>query len=326
MKNSCFNVGEIVYKIPDVSPDAIAEVVESLCESNSLTIDEIAVYINKTPIYAKRVVSACEQLELLTLENNIAKSTTNSLDLGKATKEQRPEVFKTSLIMFSPFILFAKLIMKGDNLEDSARKVKVIFKVPESVKIIESTLRRWGTYTGLLIKEKNTYRIKFTVQEIDEEYLKELIDATHDKFKAQMFIANKLDDTAFSYLTNVEKERFIKALQKYREEPEDAAKDASNSFESFLFRVGEDHELETEKFIGIEVIANSLKSSNIILEQHRKICAYHSALRNAANHGVDKTMGVPWKIESDASLELILSELTTIRSILRYINKKELVI
>ena len=319
-------VGEILYKIPDASPDAIGEVVEALCESTSLTIEEISIYINKTQTYAKRVISAGEQLELLTVENDVVKSTINSIDLGKASKEQRPEVFKKSLIMFSPFILFAKLIMKGDNLEDSARKVKVIFKVPESTKIVESTLRRWGTYTGLLIKEKESYRLVFTEQEIDEEYLKELIEATHDRFKAQLFIANKLDDYAFSYLTNIEKERFIKALQKYRDEPEDAAKDASNSFESFLFRVGEEHSLDTSGFNGIEVIANSLKGSNIILEQHRKICSYHSALRNAANHGVDRILGIPWRIESDASLELILSELTTIRSILRFINNNELII
>jgi len=316
----------LIYKVPDASVSAICEIIEALRERSNLTPSEIAKYLSKTETYAKRIVDACVQLGLVKIENNFTKMTIDAIDLAKATKEQRSDVFKKTLIMFPPFILFAKLIMKGNTLNDSARKVKVIFKIPESENIIESTLRRWGVFSKLIMKKNNQFVLAYTEEEIDAEYLKELIEATHDEFKAQLFIANKLDDYAFSYLTNNEKARFIKALQKYQNEPEDAAKDASNSFESVLFRICTNHSIDTSRLNGIQQIADSLKGNNIILEKHRKICSYHSALRNAANHGIEREIGLPWRIETDASLELVLSELTTIRSILKFINNNELVI
>lgn len=311
-------------RIPDVSAEAIGEVVESLSHRQPLSKQEVAEYLGRTKVYISSALTAAEQLGLVVRKDSTFLLTSQASDIVKTFGDQRRIAFKKALVRFDAFVTFAMFLARGNSIEEAARKVKVIFEIEDPTEIISKTLRSWGAYTRVLIKTKaGRYETEITAEELDEHYLKNLQDAIEDEMKARLFIASKLRARTFAFLSEAEKTYAVSAMLKHRTQPEDAVKDAEKCFESFLTRLAVADQVNISGVSGIEQLGNALKSVDSILEQHRKLCSYHAVFRNAADHALDKVTLKPWNIEADSALEIILSTLTAMRSMHSYVDSKD---
>ena len=74
-------------RIPNVSADAIGEVVESLSQRQPLTEKEVAHYIGKSERYTSRALIAAEELGLIRKDINEFTLLSSAYDLAKAKKD-----------------------------------------------------------------------------------------------------------------------------------------------------------------------------------------------------------------------------------------------
>jgi len=309
----------IVY----AAAEAIADVAEAaLHKSDGLSVQELAEYLNKSKRYALDVLAAASDLGIVVQEGERYRITPEGSDLGKASLDQRPIAFRKFLIRFDPFVIFASLLLKGYSVDDSARRVKVIFSAPEALPVVINALRSWGKYSGIITRGPEGDQVSgITEQKLTEQYLEELIEALQDEWHSKLFIAGKVRDGAYAFLTETDKTYLINALRKYRDYPDDSMKDIGNALENFLRKVAIDKSLPNvvdQK--GIGQLANLLRAKRSILEEHKKMCDYVNVFRIAADHGNNPESLKPWKIERDSALEAFLSNLTTIRSVFSYVN------
>jgi hypothetical protein len=319
------------YRVAYVSPDTLAEAAEGAFHTpGGLTVEGVARYLKASDRYAANVIISGVQLKILEQDGNIIKVTPDGTDLAKAAKDQRGVAFKKLLVRFDPFIVFAMLVMKKNQLEDAARKVKVIYKIPDSENNILTAFRSWGIFAEVIVRsESGEYVIGITEERLSEQYLKDLVQAVQSEFTARLFVSSKVREHAYSYLGDEEVDWFVGALMKFGTESEDAVRELGNAFETFLRRLGTDQKVPNiSKTNGIGELASSLKSAqnrlgtgSIILEQHKKLCEGVGVYRNAADHGIDKVTLKPWRIEKDAALEAILLCLTTVRSVFTFVEK-----
>jgi hypothetical protein len=313
----------VLKRIVYASPEAISDVAEgAFHRADGLSMDEIAEYLGKSARYAADVAAAAVSLGILALKDGRYKTSQEASDLAKASFDQRPLVFRKFLIRYDPFVIFATLIVKGYKVDDSARRVKVIFSVTEPLSMVINALRSWGRYAGIIEHSQQGERIVgVTEEKLTEQYLEDFIRALQDEFHAKLFIASKIGDAAFAFLKETEKTYLINSLQKYRDHPDDSMKDVGNTLENFLRNVATERTLPTTQAQkGIGQLANILRANRVILEEHKKMCDYVNIFRIAADHGNHPETLQPWKIESDSALEAFLSNLTTIRSIYSFVS------
>jgi len=317
------------YKLAAISPETLAEAAEGAHQKlGGLSLEEISHYLNAGSIRtAQRVAIAGTQLRILVEVDGRFHATQDGVDLAKASLDQRPGIFKKFLVRFDPFVVFAMLIMKKNALESAARKVKVIYDIPEEESTILQALRSWGLYSGILEKTKAGFAVGITEERLTEQYVHDLLQAIQSEWTARLFISSKVREYAYAYLGDEEKSQLVEALMKFGTDSEKAVQQLGKSFETFLRRLDKDNERAGDmRANGIGQIANQMKAKRIIVEQQRKLCDAIAVYRNAADHGIDPDLMKHWKIENDASLEAILLGLTTIRSIYTFVQKQELVI
>ena len=316
----------IVY----ASPEALSDIAEAaLHKQDGLSIPEVAEYLDASIKYATDVTIAAVNLGILVVKEGKYLLNLTATDLAKAAKNQRSLLFRKFLINFDPFVIFASLLLKGNNVEDSARRVKVIFSVPESLTIVLKTLRSWGLFSGVISQGPTGEQVTGikSEEELNEQYLQEFIRALKDEWHAKLFIAGKVRDGAYVFLNEVDKTNLVNSLKKYRDYPDDSMKDIGNVLENFLRKIGSEKQLTglvDQK--GIGQLANFLRTKNVILEEHKKMCNYVNIFRIAADHGSHPEILRPWKIEKDSALEAFLSNLTTIRSIYAFTGTSDLIL
>jgi hypothetical protein len=316
------------YHLPDVSASIIMETVEGICHAkdNGLTIPKIAEYIGKTETYAQRAVGACLQLGMIKENNGCFVCTPDAMDITRANKEQRPMIFRKFLQRYNPFILFVMLMSKDNSPEVAARKVRTIYSISGGSEITLRALLGWGIYSDLLTKSKGNVILKIEPETLSAEYVRELLEALESDIKARVYIARKLGDEVFGYLRQDEVDYITKALRKHEEDPRNSVDDAGRAFEDFLRRLAIDNKVDVCDCTGIGQIADRLLSEKKILDKQHKMCMHINSVRIAAAHGKEPKTLEPWKINADAVLEIILTILTTIRSIHSYVFKQDRII
>lgn len=312
------------YKIPEVTADKIMEVVEGVSYkgSDGLDVQATAKYLGKTTVYAKRALNASNQLGFTELKDAKYILVKDAADASRASKEQRPVIFRKFLQRFDPFILFIVLVGRGNSIEDAARKVKVIYDLDAGIKIITSTLIGWGEYAQVIKREKGTVILQIETEKLSAEYIRELLEAMEHDVKARMYIAGKLGDDVFGYMHQDELDFLVKAIREHQGDPRGSIDDAGRAFEDFLRRIATDKTVTVTQCKGIQELADALRGDRKIDTKHLEICKAINSLRIAAAHSKDRNSGEKWILKEDAAIECILITLTTIRSIYNYIFKQ----
>lgn len=322
-------------KIPKVTAKMMMQIVEGLAiaESKGLTLADACKFGGISDVYAKRALDAIVLLQMGTLRGDRYFADAECNIVTKANSAQWPMIFRKFLQRFDPFILFIRLVGKGDIPGDAARKTSAIYSIESPVEIISSFLLGWGEYANILeTGHKGRLKLK-EVETVDadrleaEQYLKELIQALESDFIARIYISGKLGDEAFAFVDHADVEFMVSAIREHAEDSRGAIENIGRAYEDFLRKVGTAKSsiiVKGQKISdckGIGQLIDTLKVNGIIHEKHYDLSSYVNAMRLASAHGMEAATNLTWTIKPDAAIETILTALTGIRSIHSYVFK-----
>lgn len=319
------------FAIWKVSPEFMLDVAKVVASSpHPLTKKDLLRSFRKSGVYISNALSQCVELGLVRFENNVYTSSDEYRDLIK--RSDRGQLFlplRKALQRYPPFLLYIDFISKGYPSEESAIMTRGVFRIQSSVEIIERTFRNWGLITQLIeIGAANRLSIPEAEEGLPSEYVKRLMKALRADLQARIFIIEMISQQAFVYLTEkgIGIEELSEALLGYETNPKTSANKACQTFEHFLFKLGEDVGANVSSCNGVIEYAEAIRGANkAILKNQLHLCHGIGGLRNMAHHDPDKETGKPWTFTPQGAIISSLIVPTMIRNLYLYWkeNKQE---
>ena len=104
-------------------------------------------------------------------------------------------------------------------------------------------------------------------------------------------------------------------LRRFHADPGEVAGRVARLLEGYL--ASRFHEAHADERIpsGVGKLVVRLRQDRAVLSAHVDICRALGALRNAADHAVDRDTSRPWALTSEAALAAVLLALVSIRSL-----------
>jgi hypothetical protein len=318
------------FVIPEVSPALVMDVCKYVTSAPSpIDKSNLLGCFKVGKEYVNRAVKVALQLHLLEETQGKLTSSQRWRDtIRKAHKEELYLPFRGALQDYPPFLVYADLLSKGYDSSDAAFATRGIFAISSSPQIAEKTLRWWGLYSKTIEQDVSTKKLRLTIdtEKLLAEYVKALLESLESDFKAKIFIVDRLTTELFAYLTtkNISIQQLVDSLRGYEQAPAECVNKASKLLELYLYKIGEDNNIDVTKCRGIGELADTLrqKTPPLLLKNQLNICHGLSAVRNVSSHGVDPETGKEWKVNTDAALGTILLIPITMRSIHLYVSKK----
>lgn len=316
------------FAVYDVSADFMMDTAKVVASSpHPLTKKDLVKSLHKNEKYVSRAVSQCLQLGLVCIQNGEYVSSDRFRDLIKRSdKSQLHIALRKSLQSYPPFLLYCDFISKGYLTEQAANMTAGIFRIESPY--VERVFRNWGLQT-FLIKGDAAGNLSIPEAErgLTPEYVGNLIKALGADLQAKIFLIETMSQQAFAYLTekSINIEDLSDALVNYEKDSKTSAFKACQTFEHFLFKVGEDVNVDVKTRNGIIEYADAIKSSgdDAILRNQLHICHGIGGLRNMANHSPDKDTGKEWNFTPQGAIISSLIVPTMIRSLYLYWKEKK---
>jgi hypothetical protein len=313
------------YIVLDVSAEFIMNIAKAISSSpHPLSKDDLLNSFNKSSQYISNAISQCLQLGLINDQNGFYISNDKYRDLIKrADKSQLYIPLRQALQCHPPFLLYLDFISKGYSSDESSNMTAGIFRIQSSKKIVEKNYRNWGIQTELIEYDSSgKLSIPEAEQGLPSEYIESLMKALRADMQAKIFLIETLSQQVFIYLTqkNIGLEDLSDALIKYETDSEISINKASQTFEHFLYKLGEDTKVNMKSCNGIIQYSDTIRSNSngVILNNQNHICHGIGGLRNMSHHDPDKETGKEWTFTPQGAIIASLLVPTTIRSIYLY--------
>lgn len=312
----------------DVSAEFMMNVAKAVASSpHPLSRDDLLRSFRKSRVYILNGLSQCVQLGLVCVQNGLYVSGERHRDLIK--RSERSQLYlslREALQRYPPFLLYIDFISKKYSSEESATMTRGIFRIESSEKIVEKSFRTWGIFAQLISKEKdNRLSIPEAEKGLPSEYVESLLKALRADLQAKIFLIETMSQQAFVYLTKkgIGLEDLSDALINYETDSKTSANKACQTFEHFLYKLGEDEGANVKTLNGIMEYANAIRGlkKDIILNNQLHLCHGIGGLRNMAHHDPDKETGNPWIFTPQGAIISSLIVPTMIRSL--YLHWKE---
>lgn len=321
------------YSVPDVSGEFVMDVAKVLANSpNPMSKEAMHNCFPqlKTLAYTENALDVCIQLGLAEqLNDGFVSASANRTDLKKATRNQLYSLFQQHIMNYPPFLLYIDFGSKGYTSADSAAKTRGILAVRGSLNVVESSLRRWGTFSQLLDydRSKDTITVKVTIPKLTAEYVQLLLKAMEAKLKIKLFLIDLLGPEVFAYLDSkgITVDNLSNALEDFEKDPRGAATKSTLTLESFLYKLGQDTGVNVAKSSGIIELVDALRDNGKnpkILAKHQQIGYGLGGIRNIAGHDPDKESGKSWTVTPTGGLLTTLLVPAAIRSIYLYHSER----
>jgi len=281
----------------------------------------------KSKVYVSNALSQCLQLGLIISQDSVYVSSEKYRDLIK--RSDRSQLYlplREALQRYPPFLLYIDFISKGYSSKESAKMATGIFRMQSSEKIAERSFRNWGLRTYLIEKDSSgALHIPEAEKGLPSEYVESLMKALRADLQARIFLIETMTQQAFVYLTEkgIEIDDLSDALINYENDPKASANKACQTFEHFLFKVGEDVGANVEDCNGVMEYADAIRRTKEILRNQLHLCHGVGALRNMAHHDPDKETGKPWIFTPQGAIISSLIVPTMIRSLYLYWKEKK---
>lgn len=316
------------YAIYDVSAEFIMDVAKVISSAPyPLNKNDVKESFDRSNVYINSAINQGFQLGLIKINDNdeFFSSEKYSSLIKQSIRSQHPIQFRSALQKYPPFLLYVDFISKGYSSKESANIVKGILRIKTAVKIIEKSLKNWGKYAELIIEEKNSVMIPEAKDGLPSEYVTNLLKALQAELQASIFLIETMSPQAYAYLSqkNVGIENFTQSLLIYEKNPKHSANLSCQTYEHFLFKLGEDARIDVSKCNGIGQLTSELRSNNTILKNHMHLSNAVGALRNMAHHDPDKETGKLWNFSPQGGIITALLIPTMIRSIYGYFTQKK---
>jgi hypothetical protein len=316
------------FTVSDVSAEFIMDVAKVVASSHHpLTKKDLLNSFSVSPAYVSNAISQCIQLGLICIQNGEYVSSDRFRDLIKRSEKSQLHIaLRQALQSYPPFLLYCDFISKGYLTEQAANMTVGIFRIESPKSKVEKVFRNWGLQTFLIRGDAaGNLTIPEAERGLTSEYVENLIKALGADLQAKIFLIETMSQQAFAYLTEkgINIEDLSNALVNYEKDSKTSAFKACQTFEHFLFKVGEDVNVDVKTRNGIIEYADAIKSSgsDVILRNQLHICHGVGGLRNMANHSPDKDTGKEWNFTPQGAIISTLIVPTMIRSL--YLHWKE---
>lgn len=315
------------FLVLNVSAEFMMDVAKTVASSpRPLSKDDLLRSFKKSRVYVSNAISQCVQLGLVQIRDGLYVSSEKQRDLLK--RSERAQLYlslREALQRYPPFLLYVDFISKGYSSDESATMTKGIFRIESPEKRVETCFRKWGIHSQSIEKDDSG---RLTIPEAEEglpiEYVKGLLKALKADLQASTFLIETMSQQAFAYLSQkkIGIDDLSDALTKYETEPKASTSKAVQTFEHFLFTLGEDLGLNMKAYNGIIEYSNAIRGvDKIILRNQLHLCHGIGGLRNMAHHDPDKETGKEWNFTPQGAIISSLIVPTMIRSL--YLNWKE---
>lgn len=320
----------IQFAVSDVSVEFMMDVAKAVASSpHPLTKKDLLNSFRKSDVYVSNAISQCLQLGLICIQDDHYLGSDKYRDLIKRSDRSQLRIpLRQALQSYPPYLLFLDFISKGYSVPDSASMVAGIFRILSPIDRVEKVFKNWGLQTGLIVADiSGSLSIPEAAKGLPTEYVESLIKALRADLQAKIFLIETMSQQAFAYLTEkgIGIEELSDALIKYETDSQNSINKSCQTFEHFLYKLGEDVNVDVKNCNGIIEQADSIRSArnDTILKNQWHICRGIGGLRNMAHHSPDKETGKDWQFTPQGAIIASLLIPTTLRSIFLYWKEKK---
>jgi hypothetical protein len=318
------------YAVFEVSAEFLMDIAKEVTSSphpldKSILLDSF----DKNHTYTSSAIAQCLQLGLFIERNGEYLPADKYRDLIKRSdRTQLHLVLRQALQSYPPCLLYLDFLSKGYPSDQSARMTAGIFRIQSPKERVEKMFRNWGLQTGLITSDSSG---KLSIPEgekgLPNEYMESLMKALRADLQAKIFLIETMSPSAYKYLdeSDIEIDDLSDALVNYENDPKTSANKATQVFEHFLFKFGEDIGANITKGNGIIEYANIIQAerSSDFLVKHKHLCYGIGGLRLMAHHDPDKETSNPWIFTPQGAIISTLIVPATLRSIYLYWTEKK---
>jgi hypothetical protein len=319
------------FTVLDVSAEFMMDVAKIVASSpHPLTKKDLLNSFKMSDVYVTNAISQCLQLGLICIQNDEYVSSDKYRDLIKRSERSQLHIpLRQALQSYPPFLLYLDFISKEYPSDKSATMTAGIFRIQSPKERVEKQFRNWGLQTGLITVDSASGKLSIPEAEkgLPSEYVESLIKAMRADLQAKIFLIETMSQQAFAYLTDkgINIEDLSDALVNYEKDSQTSANKSCQTFEHFLFKLGEDVGANVKTCNGIIEYANTIRSArnDVILKNQWHICHGIGGLRNMAHHSPDKETGKEWNFTPQGAIISSLIVPTMIRSLYLYWKEKK---
>lgn len=311
------------FAVLEVSAEFMMDVAKAVASSpHPLSKKDILNSFTKSRFYVSNALSQCLQLGLVVSQDGLYVSSERYRDLIK--RSDRSQLYlplREALQRYPPFLLYIDFISKGYSSEESAKMTVGIFRMQSPEKRVERSFRNWGLRTYLInVDSSGTFSIPEAEKGLPSEYVESLMKALRADLQARIFLIETMSQQAFVYLTEkgIEIDDLSNALINYENDPKASAYKACQTFEHFLFKLGEDVGANVSNCKGTMEYADAIRRTKEILRNQLHLSHGIGALRNMTHHDPDKETGKIWTFTPQGAIISTLVVPTMIRSLYLY--------
>jgi len=219
--------------------------------------------------------------------------------------QRKATALRVALEDYEPFIRFRERLMATGDATLAARQVKQLLDLTADHEEVRETLLSLGQYSQALIAEGGgAYKAR---EDADAYDLAALAEGCATDAAAEQLIRARLGDRA---LSNISREDVVvplaDALKLARGgDGRGAVVCAGNAVESYLAGLGGRLGVGLAGKAGLNAKAQEIAAQGHLPTKLVNVSRYLGHIRNAADHGVDADIGVPWTIRGATGLEYV---------------------
>jgi len=303
----------------------VADVLCYLINSNSSpSIEELRRFTGKSEAYIRSSLTICRLLNIIDENENIdifAKS------LGRTPSEElKLNIMRKYIQEYEPFITFIQYHLNGIKLEESARKVYVLYKLEgKDHNFLKDLFMSWGTITKIFSSTAEDITLDETIQ-TQLSTINTININLNEDMAIRLYISNILTTEVFSTLTSAEVGELVDAYKKCTTDARSAIECAGRAFEDFLRRIALIVKIDVSRKNGISEIINALYNNrdalnvnhNKIHNKQHNIGIAIADIRNMAGHSLEARTMERWDLTAHSAKMYVELVLSTMRSIYNY--------
>jgi len=310
-----------------IKPLPLVNAVIALANSpRPLNREDIADVIDMSEAYTGSVVQVGLQLDLMAeVDQGLVANTEIEEEARKMSPEQGFVLVSRTLQRYQPFMTFVSYLEKGYSVERTAEVVKTLYEYDTSVDVIIRQFTTLGQFANLL-DEEDASKPQIKVATISSDYVQDLDHALRSEAKSRLFVSGRLGDDVSAYADPESIEKLQEALLMHDQSPPNAIVSAVAASENITRELATEfgpEDSDYSKATGIGSLANMMRGDDLILKRHVHGANFLGAMRIPGAHGKESETLESWQVDSEVSLEVILSALSYIRSLYWCITERQ---
>jgi hypothetical protein len=310
--------------LPEATPEHIVAVVDCVVMQPGVDARGCAAFADITEDHARRALAAACLLGLLEVTNGGHRPAglTASL-LAEGSLDQKRQIFRTHLERFEPFAYVRRRMVQGFDLHQACREARVRFDLAPTPAVIRDVFARWGAYARSFVGDPPQVDISHGIDAPIATVVDAILDETTS---AEVILSDELGPRVYIELDQGVRENLLAAIRKFRErqEPRSVAQPLGIAFEDFLRVIAAQHGIDVSTKNGIGQVGDALRAEDKIAKKHVGLVHAISAMRIAAEHGIDQEENEEWAITAQGVRLLLASVALAVKSISAYNSRGEL--